>query len=232
MAAGEGTRLRPLTERWAKPVLPVDGRPVVATLMRELAEGGVEEAVVVTGRLGHQLRELLGDGVAFGLPIRYAEQPEAAGSADAVLRGGAEPPYLVLGADTVFESGDVGRFREAWEAAGTDGAVAVRRDPPPDPPHRYAVRIEAGLVTELLDDDPENPFAGAPLWGIGSALQPVLERLPGKRPWELATVLQEGIAAGLRVSGIEIGKTRDLTSPHDLVVENFPYVELWRCAST
>ena len=224
MAAGEGTRLRPVTERWAKPVLPIDGKPVVASLMRELAEGGLEEAVVVTGWLGDQVRALLGDGSAFGLEIRYAEQPEAAGSADAVLRAGAEPPYLVLGADTLFTAGDVGRFRQEWERAGTDGAVAVRRDPPPDPPHRHAVRIEGGVVVELLDDDPENPFAGAPLWGVGAALQPILERLPGRRPWELASVLQEGIAAGLRVSGIEIGKTRDLTSPRDLAAENFPYL--------
>ena len=36
MAAGEGRRLRPLTERWAKPVLPVDGRPVIGTLLHEL----------------------------------------------------------------------------------------------------------------------------------------------------------------------------------------------------
>ena len=37
MAAGEGTRLRPLTDRWPKPILPIDGRPVVVTLLAELA---------------------------------------------------------------------------------------------------------------------------------------------------------------------------------------------------
>ena len=40
MAAGEGRRLRPLTERWPKPVLPIDGRPVIGTLLRELAAAG------------------------------------------------------------------------------------------------------------------------------------------------------------------------------------------------
>jgi glucose-1-phosphate thymidylyltransferase len=42
MAAGEGKRLRPLTERWPKPVLPIDGRPVIGTLLRELVAAGVE----------------------------------------------------------------------------------------------------------------------------------------------------------------------------------------------
>ena len=44
MAAGEGRRLRPLTERWAKPVLPIDGRPVLESLLRELAAAGTERA--------------------------------------------------------------------------------------------------------------------------------------------------------------------------------------------
>lgn len=224
MAAGEGRRLRPLTERWAKPVLPIDGRPVIATLLRELADAGCEEVTVVTGHLAEQVENLLGDGTAFGLHVTYARQPDPDGSADAVLRAKAEPPYLVAGADTLFTAGDLGRFWREFRDAGADGGVAVRRDPPPSPPHRYAVRIENGLVTELLDRDPANPMAGAPLWAIGPALQPILERLPGQKPWELATVLQEGIAAGLRVAGIEIGKTRDLTAPEDLVEENFVYL--------
>ena len=40
MAAGEGRRLRPLTERYAKPVLPIDGRPVIVTLLHELRAAG------------------------------------------------------------------------------------------------------------------------------------------------------------------------------------------------
>jgi dTDP-glucose pyrophosphorylase len=179
---------------------------------------------VVTGQLAEQVEGLLGDGSAFGLHVVYVRQPTADGSADAVLRAHAEPPYLVVGADTVFTPGDLGRFWHAFRAGGADGAVAVRRDPPPSPPHRYAVRVEDGRVTELLDRDPANPLAGAPLWALGPALQPILERLPGKKPWELASVLQEGIAAGLRVAGIEIGKTRDLTAPEDLVEENFTYL--------
>jgi NDP-sugar pyrophosphorylase family protein len=55
MAAGEGTRLRPLTERWAKAVLPIDGRPVIATLLRELAAAGFKRVTVVTGHLGDQV---------------------------------------------------------------------------------------------------------------------------------------------------------------------------------
>ncbi len=211
MAAGEGLRLRPLTERFAKPVLPVDGRPVIGTLLRELAAAGVERATVVTGHLAEQVEALVGDGSAFGLAASFVRQPEPLGSADAVLRAvdaGARPPLVVTAADTVFAPGDLARF-----VAATAGA-----------PHRFAVRIVAGRVERVLDDDPENPLAGAPLWLLGPAAARFLDPLPGKPPYELSSVFQLAVDSGEVIAGIEIGPTRDLTAPLDLVRENFPYL--------
>ncbi|MEX0674586.1 MAG: sugar phosphate nucleotidyltransferase [Gaiellaceae bacterium] len=225
MAAGEGRRLRPLTERYAKPVLPIDGRPVLATFLRELASTGVTRVWLVTGHLAEQVESLAGDGGAFGLEISFVRQPEPLGSADAVLRAlraGAQTPLLVAGADTVFGPGDVARFAEA--AGGSAGAVAVRRDPPPNPPYRHAVRVQDGRVTRVLDDDPENRLAGAPLWLVGPAVAACLDPLPGKAPHELATAFELALGAGERIAGVEIGKTRDLTRPEDVVAENFPYL--------
>src|SRR2546429_9929822 len=86
MAAGEGRRMRPLTERWAKPVLPFDGRPVIGTLLRDLAEAGIERATVVTGHLAEQVEGLVGDGSPFGLAVSYVHQPGPLGPADPGLR--------------------------------------------------------------------------------------------------------------------------------------------------
>ena len=122
MAAGEGRRLRPLTERWPKPILPIDGKPVIVTLLRELHGAGVEEVTVVVGHLGDQIRRLL-DG--FG--VRFAEQPEPLGSADAVRRAveaGARAPFVATVADTVYAPGDVRRFVKAWERSGAPAAMA------------------------------------------------------------------------------------------------------------
>ena len=102
IAAGLGTRLRPLTERYAKPVLPVDGTPVLAHLLRELAAAGVPHTTIVTGHLAEQVERFVGDGSGFGLEIAYARQGSPDGSAHAVVAAGAKAPYLVLGADIVF----------------------------------------------------------------------------------------------------------------------------------
>ena len=225
MAAGEGRRLRPLTERWPKPVLPIDGRPVIATLLRELAAAGVERATVVVGHLAEQIERLVGEPGAFPLEVRFAAQPEPLGSADAVVRAldaDARPPLLIAAADTVFVPGDVARLARAFAGSAAEGAIAVRREPAPDPPHRYGTRVEAGRVTRVLDDDPGTPLSGAPLWAIREPIVPLLAR--DAPPHELGRAFQRAVEAGMTVLGIEIGRTRDLTGPVDLVEENFPYL--------
>ena len=224
MAAGEGRRLRPVTERWPKPILPIDGRPVVAMVLRELRAAGCDRATVVTGYLAEQVESLLGDGSGFGVELRYARQPGPDGSADAVSRGlaaGAEAPLLVATADTVFRPGDLARFAAAFAEAGTPGAVAIRRDPPPGP-QRAGVEVEDGVVTKIVAAG-ETPFAHASLWGLGPELTPYLADLGGP-PFELAEAYQRAIEEGLRVSAFEVGPTRDLTDPLDLVQENFLYL--------
>jgi dTDP-glucose pyrophosphorylase len=217
MAAGEGRRLRPLTERFAKPVLPIDGRPVIAALLHELRAAGLGPVTIVVGHLAEQIERLLR---GFGGDLRFVSQPEPLGSADAVRRAGLEPPYVAVAADTLFRSGDVGRFVRA--AAAADGAIAVRRSPPPGP-GSLPVRVEHGRITRVIDDDPVNPLAGAPLWFLGRPVHGQLAELPGP-PFELAEAFRRALAGGADLRGVEIGPTRDLTSPLDLVVENFPYL--------
>ena len=126
--------------------------------------------------------------------------------------------YAVVAADTVFTPGDVARF------AKTPGhAIAVRRHPAPEPPRRSAVRIEEGRVTRVLDDDPANPLAGAPLWRLGEDFDAALLDGLGGPPYELAGAFQRLVDAGEIVGGVEIGPTRDLTHPVDIVAHNFLY---------
>jgi NDP-sugar pyrophosphorylase family protein len=226
MAAGEGRRLRPVTERWPKPILPIDGRPVVAVVLRSLRAAGCERVAVVTGYLAEQVESLLGDGSGFDLELRYARQPRPDGSADAVSRGlaaGAEPPLLVATADTVFRSGDPARFATAFAQAGAPGAVAIRRDPAPGP-ERAGVEVDDGIVKRIVAAG-ETPFAHASFWGLGPELTAYLADLHGP-PFELAEAYQRAIDDGLLVSAFEVGPTRDLTDPLDLVKENFPYLSI------
>jgi choline kinase len=220
MAAGEGRRLRPVTERWPKPVLPVDGRPVIATLLHELCPAGCRRVTVVTGHLADEVERLLGDGSAYGVEVRFAHQPRPDGSADAVLRAleaGAQPPVLVTVADTVYMPGDVAAFAAAYTASGAPGALAVRQ-------RRgvggVGVDVEAGFVTEIGG---AAASVHAALWALGPDLTPYLDGLRGPS-YELADAYTRAIHDGLRVAAFEVGPTRDLTDALDLVQENFVYL--------
>ena len=214
IAAGLGTRLRPLTERYAKPVLPLGGQPVIARLLRDLVDSGCARVTVVAGHLAEQVESLLGDGSGFDTELRYVRQPEPAGSADAVRRAGERPPYLVAAADTVFPPGSIAHVALAALPAG---AIAVRRME-----DRVPVRVRDGLVERVRDADGPGPLSGAPLWVVGAAVH---ERLClDNRPWELGNAFQAAIDAGKQIAAVEIGATRDLTTPIDLLEHNFPYL--------
>jgi CTP:molybdopterin cytidylyltransferase MocA len=218
MAAGEGRRLRPITEHWPKPVLPIDGRPVVATLVRDLRGAGCDRVTVVTGHLAAHVEALLGDGSAFGVPVTYARQPVPDGSADAVRRAlaaGAAAPALVVAADTLFAPGTFEQFFKEWNSA--PAAVAARQGQPrsggkPGVDPRIA-RAHAGA----------DELTAVPLWGIGTQIVPFLDDLPGP-PYELADAFGRALDAGIEVRGVVVPATRDLTYPVDLIRENFPYL--------
>jgi CTP:molybdopterin cytidylyltransferase MocA len=186
LAAGEGRRLRPLTDRWPKPVLPIGGKPVIETVLRQLGEAGVGPTTVVVGHLGDQVRRLLA-----ACDVRFADQQRPDGSADAVRRAveaGAQAPFVVTVADTVYADGDVARFVGTWERSGASGALAP------------------------------------PLWGLGPELVDYLEKLPGP-PYELRELFRRASEDGRTLATIELGPTRSLTEPADLLIHNFVYLE-------
>ena len=79
-------------------------------------------------------------------------------------------------------------------------------------------------MTKVLDDDPANPLASAPLWRLGDSFDPGLLDGPDGPPLGLSEAFQRLVDAGETVHGVEIGPTRDLTHPLDCLEQNFPYL--------
>ena len=76
LAAGLGKRMRPLTENTPKPLLKVNGKPLVEHLIERLISGGVTGVVINYHHLGEMIRNFLGDGSRFGIEILYSEEPD------------------------------------------------------------------------------------------------------------------------------------------------------------
>lgn len=106
LAAGFGTRLRPLTEQMPKPLLPIGGVPLIVWNLLLLRRHGFREVVINLHYLGSMIEEALGDGSRFGLRIIYSKEATILGTGGGIKQ--AEPyfegePVLVLNGDTLFE---------------------------------------------------------------------------------------------------------------------------------
>jgi len=97
LAAGLGTRLRPLTNRVPKPLLPVGGVPILGHTLGQLAAAGCEAVAVNLHHLGDQIRQRFGDSFA-DIPLTYSEEPELLGTLGALhpLKDFFAPADLVL----------------------------------------------------------------------------------------------------------------------------------------
>lgn len=72
LSAGRGERLRPLTDIIPKPLVPVNGKPLIVYHLEKLAKNGFKEVIINTAYLGEKIQEALGDGEKFGLKIIYS----------------------------------------------------------------------------------------------------------------------------------------------------------------
>ncbi|MBQ7701179.1 MAG: hypothetical protein IJT54_02120, partial [Candidatus Methanomethylophilaceae archaeon] len=72
MVGGKGTRLRPLTERYPKPILPILDKPCVMYLIESLVEAGIEEIIMACGYRSEHMASAIGDGSDLGIRIMYS----------------------------------------------------------------------------------------------------------------------------------------------------------------
>ena len=134
-AAGLGERMRPLTDKTPKPLLPVGGKPLIEWHLEKLAAAGVHYVVINTSHLADQFPDALGDGSRWGLRIRYAYE----GTTPLETGGGMLNALPLLGSEPfIAVNGDI------W----TDADFAAL---PPEP---------AGLAHLLLVDNPPQHPAG------------------------------------------------------------------------
>jgi MurNAc alpha-1-phosphate uridylyltransferase len=103
LAAGRGERMRPLTDNLPKPLIPVNGKPLIEYHLEKLADAGVTDVIINHAWLGQMLVDHLGDGRRWGLNIHYSsEQPtalETAGGIAKALPLLGEQPFWVINGD-------------------------------------------------------------------------------------------------------------------------------------
>ncbi|PSQ20899.1 UTP--glucose-1-phosphate uridylyltransferase [Halobacteriales archaeon QS_8_65_32] len=160
IAAGKGTRLRPLTEDKPKGMVEVDGKPILTRCFEALCDLGASELIVVVGYLKEEIISHYGDEFE-GVPITYAHQREQLGIAHALLtvEEHIDDDFMMMLGDNVFDAnlGDVVNRQREERADAAFLAEAV----PYEEADRYGVCDtndygEITAVVEKPDDPPTN----------------------------------------------------------------------------
>ena len=155
LAAGEGRRLEPLTNRRPKPMVPVANRPLLEHVVEAVAGAGIERIVLVVGYKQERIRNHFGDGDDWGVTIEYVEQSTQLGTGHAVLQ--AEPvvdgSFVVLNGDRIVDSAAVSAVRDRL----SDGDAPLVTATAVESPRDYGVvHLDGDRVTEI-DEKPEGP---------------------------------------------------------------------------
>lgn len=151
LAAGFGSRLRPLTDEIPKALVPVAGKPLIAYPLALLREAGIREVMINLHHRGEQIRDALGDGSAYGVSIEYSEENPILDTGGAIKNaehflGG--DTFVVLNADTVIDLRLTDLFE--WHRRKKGLATMVLR-PDPDAARYGEIEIDAeGRIRRFL----------------------------------------------------------------------------------
>jgi MurNAc alpha-1-phosphate uridylyltransferase len=208
LAAGLGTRMRPLTNYTPKPLLLVGNKPLIEWQIDRLVAAGISEIIINIAHLGWQLPETLGNGERWGIQIRYSDEQkegalETAGGIIKALKLLGTQPFLVVNGDIWCDFDFKGLSLKANNLAHL---VLV-----PNPPHHP--QGDFGLVNERVLNQSTSPLYT--FSGIGLYSPMLFANLPqGKRP--LAPLLRAAMSQN-RVSGqLYQGDWRDIGTPERL----------------
>jgi mannose-1-phosphate guanylyltransferase len=184
LAAGLGTRLRPLTYVMPKPVAPVLNRPIVAWIADLLAGHGFREVVANLSYLPEQIRDALGDGSGFGLEVTYSEEPEPLGTAGGVGKVrdflSETDSFLIISGDALTDV-DLSGMRAAHEANVARGAIATLATKRVDDTSQFGVSItdEDGRIHGFQEKpDPAEALSDLANCGIYMFSSAIFEHFP------------------------------------------------------
>lgn len=190
LAAGLGTRMRPLTDHCPKPLLEVGGKPLIVHHLERLRAGGIREVVINVSYRAEQIVAALGDGAAFGMRVAWSREAaplETGGGIRQALPLLGEAPFLLVNGDVWCDLDPA-----SLPALGDDLARLVLVDNPDHHPQGDFHLDADGRVH--AEGKPRLTFAGISL--LDPAL--VADEPPGA--FALTPLLRRAMAEG-RVGG-------------------------------
>ena len=223
LAGGKGTRLRPYTTTFPKPLMPIDDLPIIEIVIRQLARSGFDRLIITTGHLAEMLRLFCGDGRKWGIRIDYSHEAEPLGTAGPIaqLADDLDEYFLVMNGDLLTTM----NYRRAFEAhvqGQTMATVAL---------YQREVKIDFGVIEEkptgFLDNYVEKPTMRFSVsMGINFFSRSVLKYMERGKRLDIPDLMLRLKAAGQKIAcykeecyWLDIGRADDYQTATDEFVK-------------
>lgn len=213
MAGGLGTRLRPLTEDVPKPMIPVGGRPLLETIVRNFETQGFRQIFLSVNYKSEVIREYFGDGLNHGVSIEYLVEHQRLGTAGALALLPSRPPgpVIVMNGDLLTSV----NFRQLVDFHREQGATATMCV------REYAFQVPYGVVQTdgprliaVVEKPVHNFFVNAGVYVVEPA---ALDLLPEGQPFDMTQLFERIATDGSSVAvfpiheyWLDIGRLDDL----------------------
>ncbi len=222
LAAGEGRRLEPLTNRRPKPMVPIANRPLLEHVLEAVVAAGIDHVVFVVGYRQERIRNHFGDGDDWDVDIDYVEQSTQLGTGHAVLQAesAVDGPFVVLNGDRIVDPSIVAEVCD-HAASGETPTMAVTRV---DNPQAYGVVTLDGDQVVAIDEKPEGPVEtgriNAGVYGFSPAVfEAIRETTTAGELTITATLNDLAVSAGVHAVSYD-DRWLDVSNLWDLLAVN------------
>ena len=218
MAGGRGVRLRPLTDAVPKPMLPVGGRPLLESIIRNIKDQGYRRFFISVNHRREVVQNHFGDGSSLGVNIEYLVEREALGTAGALSLLPERPsfPMIVMNADLLTAVG----FDHLLQFHADQGAEATMcaREFISQVPYGV-IRFDGPRLTEIEEKPTQHHFVNAGIYALSPS---VLDLIDKDRPLDMPNLFSALIESKrhaavfpIREYWMDIGQTEDLQRARD-----------------
>ena len=232
LSGGKGNRLRPLTYTGAKQLVPIANKPILFYGLEQLAEAGIQDiTIIVSPETGDEVRRKTGDGGRFGARIRYIEQLQPGGIAQAIglaREAIGESPFVTFLGDNFLTQGIV-PFVRTFVESDDDAEILLKRVA--DPTSLGVAAFEGERLVRVVEK-PKDPPSDLAVIGIYMFTPRVFEAIDRIQPsprgeLEITDTIQWLLDNGARVRAevvdgewIDTGKHDDLLAANRIVLES------------
>ncbi|MFW5708986.1 MAG: glucose-1-phosphate thymidylyltransferase [Chloroflexota bacterium] len=235
LAAGQGTRLRPVTLTMPKPLVPVANKALIVYAIEVLKGAGLKEIGIVVNNLDSPITNHLGDGSSLGVKITYIVQEEQKGLAHAI--GLTQPfvgdqPFCVFLGDNIFQD----KMQDLLRSFPTmDAEAAIVLGEVSDPTRFGIAEVTGDAITRVVEK-PKDPPSNLAICGVYLFRSSIFDAISHIKPsWrnelEITDAIQELIGASRKVYAyklqgwwIDAGKPNAIINANHLVLGDMPYI--------